>query len=141
MILKGTVGAPTKFTPEVRKIIIEARRKGMPWEHAGALAGICENTLTKWRELGESDKPENADYCRFLQDLKMARAEWVQDQLDIIGKAASGGAWQASAWKLERVEADTFSLKNRHEVTGGAGEPIELVISHVFDKPDNDEAE
>ena len=40
--------------------------------------------------------------------------------------------WQASAWRLERKQPDKFGKKDKHELTGKDGKPIE--IKNVFDE-------
>jgi hypothetical protein len=127
MASNSNAGAPTKLTPDVHKIIVEAVRKGLPWVHAGNLAGVCEKTVINWREQGAIDT--EGVYFQFLQDLKRAKAEWVKEQLEIIHEAATTGSWQAAAWGLERRDPDHFALKNKHEISGAPGEPLEVKVT------------
>ena len=75
-------------------------------------AGICESTLNNWirrggeerRHIAKGGKPRKraSAYLDCLIRIEKATAEAQLDDLRIITQAAQDGAWQASAWKLER---------------------------------------
>jgi hypothetical protein len=91
---------PYKLTPEVRQRLLDALRKGSTRKAAAESAGIGYSTFRGWLAAGRSE-PE-AGLSALLADIKRAEAEAVVAAVDIIGKAAAGGAWQAAAWWLER---------------------------------------
>lgn len=120
-------GAPCKLTKEVHEIIVQAVRKGLPWCHAAALAGIDRGTLIEWRNKG--DKEKSGKFYQLSHDIEKAHAEWVQERLDKIREAGENGNWTADAWQLERRDQENFSLKTKHEITGEKGGPVEVKIT------------
>lgn len=120
------MGAQTKLTADVHLVIVEAIEKGLPWCHAAAMAEVDVGTLKDWREKGA--KENDGIYHLLYLDIKRARAERIQSRLALIDAAADDGNWTAAAWELERSDPDNFSLKQKHEITGGPGEPLEVKI-------------
>ena len=93
------MGRPLKLTPETQARIVEAVELGATWERAADAAGVGASTLRDWRQRGEAgEKP----FAAFLASVKRAEGAGVERALRVIRKAAEGGAWQASAWLLER---------------------------------------
>ena len=93
------MGRPLKLTPEVEARLVEAVELGATWERAADAAGVGASTLRDWRQRGEAgEKP----FAAFLASVKRAESAGVERALRSIRKAAEGGAWQASAWLLER---------------------------------------
>ena len=94
------------------KAICETLRLGAYQKEAAAVAGVCEGTLQNWikeggkerRHIAAGGKPRKrgSAYLDFLERLEKAKAEAQVSDLRIITQAAVDGAWQASAWKLER---------------------------------------
>jgi len=91
------MGRPTKLTPEVQAVIIEAVEAGNYFETAAALAKICKQTLYSWIEKGEAGEEP---YAAFLDALKGAEAKAEQDALRDVREAQVG--WQAHMTFLER---------------------------------------
>lgn len=83
---------PTKYTPEVEQRICQAITMGATYEHAAAYGGIHYDTFNAWQKR----------YPAFSAAVKNAEGRAVMGWLAKIEKAASDGAWQAAAWKLER---------------------------------------
>lgn len=131
------MGAPIKLTKAVHLIIVASISKGLPWCHAAAMADIDERTLHDWRVKGEESVDETNIYFRLYRDIKRAKAERVQERLDLIDSAAKGGNWTAAAWELERTDSDNFSLKQKIQHSGAPGEPFEIKIT-VDDDKDNE---
>ena len=52
---RGPMGRPSKFTPEVRELIILSIRTGNYIETAAAVAGISKETFYSWMHKGEAD--------------------------------------------------------------------------------------
>ena len=123
------MGARTKLTFDVHRIIIDAVGRGLPWCHAAALADVHIDTLIEWRKKGEEAK--TGIYAELSEGIKRAKAERIQSRLALIDKAADGGNWTAAAWELERSDPDNFSLKQKIEHSGTPGEPIQVeIIEH-----------
>ena len=129
-------GRPTKLTPELHKIIVEAVRAGNYVETAAALADVSKESLYKWLRRGSREiqrveashlrRIQNTEviYVNFVDAVQNAQAAAESEDLGLIGKASKSGAWQASAWRLERKFPNKWGHKARVEVTGKEGEPI-----------------
>jgi hypothetical protein len=128
-------GRPTKFTPEVRKVILDTIATGVPRCHAADRAGIARNTLWGWLKQGQRAK--KGEYLEFLNALKKGEADAVASSVARIRKAAQGGQvteetvttttkpdgtvitktvrkvtmpqWTADAWFLERRYPEEFA--------------------------------
>lgn len=83
---------PSKYTPDTVKRITDAIELGATYELACNYAGITFETFRQWRE----KKPEFA--ARVHEAEGKATVKWLAK----IEQAATDGAWQAAAWKLER---------------------------------------
>lgn len=121
---KKKVGRPSKFLPDVKEKIISALKSGANFRLAAEYAGIVQDTLIEWRKAGNS--PARNRFSEFAEQVKNARAIAQTRNINIINKAAVGGAllnrrttrkrdgsevteetfsrgeWQAAAWWLER---------------------------------------
>jgi hypothetical protein len=112
---KRRPGRPSKLTPDVVALILNAIRCGAPNKVACAAAGIRAETMCVWlRKAEELGKPK--EYAQFAQSLARARQEGIAARLGIIHKAAKID-WRAAAWLLERDMPDVFSLRFRIEHT------------------------
>jgi len=122
----GTTYVTHKFTRRKRFIMYEGLRAGLPVYRCVGLAGITGDTYRKWMRKGK-DKNRRI-HCDFRKRIKSIQANIEREKLDIIHKAAEGGApitetkitvgpkgreitkvkkrdkpnWQAAAWFLER---------------------------------------
>ena len=116
-------GRPTKLTSELQSRIVQAIQAGNYIETAAAYAGISKNTLFDWLRRGAREKErvagkprarvrkEEAPYVEFSDSVEKALAEAeVRDVVNVM-KAADGGQWQASAWRLERKFPDRWGHK------------------------------
>lgn len=123
---KDKGGAPSKLTKECMGRVIVAIQRGSTYELAAAYAGICYATFRNWMRKGEAqDEQETGDeYLEFYRAVKKAEGVAALVWLDMIEKAASGGQWQAAAWKLERRYPQQYG-KTVQELQGKDGAPIE----------------
>ena len=112
------MGRPSKLTPEVEARIAEAVELGATWERAADAAGVGASTLRDWRQRGEAGE---VPFAAFLASLKRAEGAGVERALRTIREAAEGGAWQASAWILERRYPADYG--RRSEVAVAARSP------------------
>jgi hypothetical protein len=89
----------SKLNAQTTDAICEMIRRGLSLRRAGEALGIHHSTIGRWRE-------ERAD---FASAVVTAEAQFVQNQLATIRKAAVNGSWQAAAWMLERRLPAEFS--------------------------------
>jgi len=82
----------SKYTDELVTKLCQAIELGATYELACNYAGITFETFRQWRE----KKPEFA--ARVHEAEGKATVKWLAK----IEQAATDGAWQAAAWKLER---------------------------------------
>lgn len=135
-------GRPTKLTPELQARIVQAIQAGNYMETAAAYAGISKNTLFDWLRRGAREKErlagnararilkEEAPYVAFSDSVEKALAEAeVRDVVNVM-KAADGGQWQASAWRLERKFPDRWGHKAKlqQEISGPGGQPVKVAV-------------
>jgi hypothetical protein len=100
-----TAGAPTKFTPETRKRLLEARALGASERHCCDCAMISVSTLSDWKKTAESHRNAGTvtEYTEFFDE--MARV-YAQNGIEIINRIRAASQqekhWTAGAWLLER---------------------------------------
>jgi hypothetical protein len=148
-------GRPTKLTAALARAITDAVRLGLPLAVACARAGVGVATVSEWVARGEGRDPDRRPtkaYADFAAALRKARADDQARRIDRIEQAARGGAvvqrathtkpdgtttvtekyaepqWTADAWHLERSDPAHWGRRDRHEVTGRDGGPVELVV-------------
>jgi hypothetical protein len=105
-------GARTKRTPETAEVICRAVAKGMPFNYACHIAGICLSSFHAWR---------NAD-PGFREQIEAAIARGIEKRLAIIEEMAATD-WRCCAWWLEHCQPQFFA-KTRVELTGADGSPL-----------------
>lgn len=143
-------GRPSKFTPDVRKAIIDGITAGLTYTHVCRMVGIEYETFNQWRKRGAalSEKDEDG-YFEFSEALTRAEHQTSLSMMANIRKCAQGykvkrsfvnkkgelityedeipSDWRASAWWLERRYPDEYG-KTRTEVTGLDGGAIRFEI-------------
>ena len=120
------MGRPSKLTPETTQRIVEAVELGATWERAADAAGVGASTLGLWRRRGEAG---DAPYSAFLAALKRAEGAGVERALMVIRKAAAAGAWQASAWLLERRYPADYGRRSEVSVRASAASEVATATS------------
>ncbi len=116
-----------KFTPELRAVIIDAVSAGNYFTTAASVAGIHINTLYRWLSEGEAD--EDSQYHEFYLDMQTAEAEAEVSIVSVVRSAANSD-YRAGLELLSRRFPDRWSSRNRTELTGEHGAPVELVVSY-----------
>jgi len=127
-------GAPSRFNEDRAEKLLQAVRGGNYLETAARYAGISYQTLRRW--LLKADEPDAPpEYVAFKEQLEKARADAEVAALAKIQKAASEGAWQASAWYLERSWPERWGRRdtNRVELVGDGGGPVKVVAGIELD--------
>jgi len=104
--------AKTICTPEITQAICTVLRYGAYMRDAARHVGIDETIITKWLSrggkerrhvlLGGKPRKRESAFLAFVQAVEKAKSDASLIDLENISEAAKGGAWQASAWKLER---------------------------------------
>lgn len=131
---KNKGGAPSKFNEKRAEKLLQAVRGGNYLQTAASYAGISYQTLRRW--LLKADEPgAPPEYVAFKESLEKARADAEVAALAKIQKAASEGAWQASAWYLERSWPERWGRRdtNRVELVGDGGGPVKVVSGIELD--------
>jgi hypothetical protein len=131
-------------TEEQTRKILTYVRAGNYVETASAVAGVSRDVFRKWLELGNAPNGEKKHpKCYALaRGLDVAQEESIAAGLATISGAARAkkitkektttdaegktrttvetiedrGAWQAEAWRLERMHPERFALRVRHTV-------------------------
>jgi hypothetical protein len=114
-------GRPSKLNAETRKKITDAIRMGASYKIAAAYAGVSYDALNDWMNRGQ--EATSGQYFQFCQAVKEAQGAGAVAWLAKIEKAATDGAWQAAAWKLERIFPDDYALTQKHRIGGDADAP------------------
>ena len=115
----------TKFTAEVRSRVLEGIRIGLPIKMAAARAGIAKQTLYNW--LAEAEKKPDGAYGKFAAELDLAQADFAAKVLGHWNDAIPDD-WRAGVEMLGRRFPDEFGKRERHEVSGPAGEAIKVEV-------------
>ena len=112
---------PTKRTPERSHVIFDALGKGLSRRLAAQLAGISEDTLSRWMK----DTPE------FETECKRREALCALECTDRIMQEVKVGrdGWKAAAAWLERRYPDEWSPRRQIEQLGER-QPLEIVVSY-----------
>ena len=116
---------PTKRTPERSHVIFDALGKGLSRRLAAQLAGISEDTLTRWMK----DTPE------FETECKRREALCALECTDRIMQEVKVGrdGWKAAAAWLERRYPEEWSPRRQIEQVGERS-PLEIIISYESPK-------
>ena len=122
------IGRPTKLTPEVQAKIVLAISGGNYRQVAAEWAGIPPDTLAHW--MGRHREPYLSFRHAVLEAEKMAEIGAVA----LIMKAAKEDPKHAEWW-LERKFHERWGRKDRHEVTGADGGPIDARVVFYLPEP------
>ena len=120
------MGRPSKLTPGTTARILEAVELGATWERAADAAGVGASTLRDWRQRGEAGE---VPFVAFLAAVKKAEGAGVERALRSIRKAAEGGAWQASAWLLERRYPADYGRRSEVAVSARVAESDAAIVA------------
>lgn len=138
---KGSAGRKPKLTPELEKEFCAYVASGLTKKGAADAVCISETALYDWINRGQADKDKGkvTIYSKFLESLKKAEAKFKLTHIKNIKGAADEGAWQASAWLLERCYRDEYGRAAMDINVGGqpGGEPVRTESSVQIYLPDN----
>lgn len=119
---KAKAGRPSSMTPEVVDKLLQALRAGNFRNVAAEWAGIEDRTLRNWMAKGQAEKKgRHRDFFRRVMEAEQAAEIRA---VGLLMKAAENDAKHA-AWWLERKFPERWGRKDRHEVTGANGGPMQ----------------
>ena len=115
----------TKLTPELQEQICTTIRAGNYIETAAAYVGVSKPTLYAWMKRGHAQ--QRGIYRSFLNAVGQALAH--AETLDVanIAKAAGGGDWKASAWRLERKFPDRWGRRDKVTILQALAADVEAM--------------
>lgn len=135
----------TILNDELIENICELVSDGNFIKDAAAINGIPEGTFWNWMKIADdliSDKTRDETSYTDLEklcvklsaDMRIARAKNKDQHIQNINKAANSGTWQASAWYLERVYKNEFSLRSEIDASVNMKNPITVEVVGVENK-------
>ena len=153
---KRKAGRYTKLTPELQQEFIAAIESGLTNKSACDYVGIDESTFYSWLNIARKAELEAAEngtkipknikpFSEFSKSLKKAEARFKAYHCKNIKRAGDEGAWQASAWLLERKFPEEYG-KNRcfdtNDTSRADADFIEALSASAKEVwPDEDETE
>lgn len=116
-------GRPTKYTEEVRKILIGRLDEGQRFYVACTLAGVSTDTVNDWVKRGaRGEEP----FVGLAQDISKAKATAEARLVQSVVRAAHEDKdWRAGRFLLQVRKPKEYTERKRLELTGPDGEPIE----------------
>jgi hypothetical protein len=98
------------------------------------LCNIHEATFYRWLKNGNGARPTRMER-KLCESLKKAEAQFKATHVANILKHAKDGAWQASAWMLERKQPKEYAKIDRKESakeddTGMLGDILAMMQRH-----------
>lgn len=117
-------GRPNKLTPEIQEKIVAAVRAGNYIEPAAIRAGVTKDTLYEWLKRG--GRAKRGIYREFSDALTRAEAEYEVREVAKLGEAADAGDVSARKWRLERRVPERWGPRQKNEISGPGGGPIEI---------------
>jgi hypothetical protein len=134
----GEKGRPSLLTRPLIRGFEQALKLGLTQSDACARLRIAGSTFAEWKRRGRVElqridderrrlahdreisilevhvEPLNSEqiFLDFLEALEKGQADFVQEQLTRIHKAARRNSWQAAAWMLERRRPDEFGRRS-----------------------------
>lgn len=133
-------GRPTDLTPEIQEALCAAIDKGVPIRYACALAEVGVSTFYGWIEKGERDEKsgETSAYSDFANAVTRARARKTERLLVKLEKYANETNFvtgmhdlKGLIWLLERTEQQDFAPRQKTEISGPNGGPVQMSLADV----------
>lgn len=122
----GNLGRPSKLTNETQDKIVQAISAGNYYEAACRYAGIDYRTFRLWMAKGEEAR--SGKFFQFFHAIRQAEAR-AEVRAVAQWQSHMPDSWQASRDFLARRHPQRWMQKERHELSGADGEPIEIEIN------------
>lgn len=109
-----------KLTYDLVEKAVEMKSHGLSNADICRGLGVSETAFYNWLR-----EPDNRVKLALVDGLRKAEAEYKEQLLQTIWKAASNGpqTWTAAAWLLERKYPDEFGQRQRREEAHAAEAP------------------
>lgn len=104
-----------------REMILNELQQGSSATAACGLAGVHPGTYAEWIRKGKLDVTCETIYGEFYVAVMKAKA---MHEKAVASKVAAAGHWRAQAFILENLYPETWSPKQRVELSGVGGGPI-----------------
>lgn len=110
--MAAKMGAPTKLTPAISKLLVENIRKTLSITNAARIARLAPQTPINWMKQGEEERKQGLKtiYTDFLDNAREAQGLKIAEMIEKIEIMPKG--WQAIAWLLEKCCAEDFGKES-----------------------------
>ena len=122
------MGRPYKLTPAIQERIVQAITAGNDNVVAAAYAGIADTTYYRW--MAEGLEAKTGQLKEFRDSVLKAQADAEVRNVAIVEQAATR-TWQAAAWWLERKHNARWGRKERQEISGPDGSPLQVSLMEL----------
>jgi hypothetical protein len=120
---------PSKLTPEVQERVCAAVRAGNYMEAASAFAGVTYTTVRSWLRRGKGAR--RGKFLGFLRAVQKAQAD-AEATVVAQWRQACPDNWQACRDFLARRYPDRWGPKERQEITGKGGKPLDNLAAFAL---------
>jgi len=137
---------PSQLDEDMIKELCRYLREGTTIKTAATLAGVSESGYHRWQKRGREEIERVAEsprrsvrkseriYVDFVKCTTRARRKAIRKRVENVRNAGEED-WRAAAWMLERMDSESWTKKQRHEVSGPDGGPV----SFAWYDPDEEE--
>ena len=113
--------------------MLEAIRAGATYIRAAEVGEVDYTTLRGWIKRGEG--ATKGPYFEFSKAVKKAEEDREETLLQsIIDAGQDPRYWQARAWVLERTHPEKYARRERQEITGAGGGPVQATVALMSDE-------
>lgn len=112
---KNKGGRPSGLTPAVLLRVMALAARGLNQTQICKIVKVRPGTMIDWKRTNP----------KLTEAIEKGQAIGIARRLARIEKAAKAGSWQADAWYLERVHWQQFGRRDRAEISGPGGGPVE----------------
>jgi len=137
--VKEKRGRKTLLNADRLNAITTMLRAGAYIDESCKSVGISTTSFFNWiargkvqrerQAAGLQTQPDEIPFLEFLEAIEIADAEGIIGHVMNIDNAAKNGAWQASAWILERKQPKKWGRSDRTEISGPEGGAIQINVS------------
>ena len=119
---------------------MDALRAGVPIGAACTRAGVGESTFHRWLQNAREGRG-GKNLARYREFGELVQKALGDSEAGLVARilTASTKSWQAAAWLLERKWPDRWARRERTELTGPAGGPIQsetrIVLETAIPRP------
>ncbi len=100
--------SPVSLSPKVQETVLEGLERGYTREHAGRLANLGRDAVSRWVRRGEKGDEKFKEFAELVVAAERKSEGVLVDHIKVHAEKD----WRAGAWLLER-RFDKFKLKSR----------------------------